>query len=675
MSSFKKSALAVILGFTALCVLSLPALAQLPPTPTLPGGSLDPTAVQKYVDPVTVPGVMPKTSGPSGIDYYEIALRQFKQQVLPTGFPKTTVWGYGAKSNSASFRWPANTIEATVNKPVRVRWINELKDLSTGKYLPHLFAVDQTLHWANPPMDCADGMAMTDCRGDNPLPYKGPVPMVPHLHGAHVQPDSDGYPEAWFLPAAGNIPAGYAKKGSHFDQYTGLPVRDGEATYQYPNDQRAATLWYHDHVLGITRLSVYAGTAGFYLLRGGSSDLPAGKLPSGAYEVPLVLQDRSFNSDGSLFFPSDRAFFEGLTKSQLQIPFTPSQVKYPNGANLGTSDVSPIWNPEFFGNFITVNGKTWPYMNVEPRRYRLRLVNGANARAFVLTLSQYVPVWQIGADGGFLKVPAKLDQLTLGPAERADLIVDFTGFKRGTKINVLNIGADSPHGAGVSGVDYPPADPASTGQVMQFRVVSLKGCDTSLNPANIVLPTRTPLGPANKTRKLSTNEMMSMNVIVPVNPDGTWQLNSQGNLKLCSDPNLVGAGCDYFGPTMAMLGTLDENGNGVPKMWMDPITENPAYNSTEIWEIHNFTEDAHPIHLHLVQFEVVNRQPFGGAVRPPEPGETGTKDTLLAFPGEITRLKAKFDMKGLFVWHCHIIDHEDNEMMRPYYVGPMPANP
>jgi spore coat protein A, manganese oxidase len=677
---FKKGRMAGWVFVLLLCGWSLSALAD-----PVPGGSLDPTKIPKFVDPLFVPGAMPKAGlnsqadmmCPTGVDYYEIALRQFGQQVLPTkgfGFggkspyPKTTVWGYGATSDPTSFHWPAPTIEAETGSPVRVRWINDLKDAS-GKYLPPLFAVDQTLHWANPPMECIDGMNMSDCRGQNPMPYTGPVPMVPHLHGAHVQPDSDGYPEAWFLPAASNIPQGYATRGSHFDQYPGTPRRSGEATYQYPNTQRAATLWYHDHVLGITRLSVQAGAAGFYLLRGGSSDLPAGTLPSGPYEIPMLIQDRSFNSDGSIFFPDNRAFFEGLDKSQLNIPFIPGST------DLGPSDVSPIWNPEFFGNTITVNGKTWPYINVEPRRYRFRILNGCNARTLILNFSQALPVWQIGADGGFLKAPAKLSQILIAPAERADVIVDFTGIKSGTTITMQNLGPDSPFGGGSPGVDFPPADPGTTGKVIQFKVGSLTSSDRSVSPAKLQLPGRTPLGSPKRVRQLSTNELSSSTVFVLVDPDtGAWQLEN-GKVQPC-DPS-GSSDCQPFGPTEGMLGTLNPDGSGNPKAWMDPITENPALNSTEIWEIHNFTEDAHPIHLHLVQFEVVNRQPFGvGSVaRPPEAWETGTKDTLLAYPGEITRIKAKFDMAGLYVWHCHILDHEDNEMMRPYYVGPMPPNP
>ncbi len=212
-----------------------------------------------------------------------------------------------------SFNYPAYTIEAKYEKPVRVKWINDLVD-ENGDYLPHILPVDQTIHWANPP-----GMS-----GMPPqTTYTGPVPMVPHLHGAHVTQESDGYPEAWFLPNANNIPAGYDNVGPKYFQFKdeaeaayGQVWDPGTAVYQYPNDQRAATLWFHDHSLGMTRINVYAGPAGFYLIRGGPGDAVTGSLPSGKYEIPLVIQDKSFNVDGSLFYPDNRAFFEGVTVDQ-----------------------------------------------------------------------------------------------------------------------------------------------------------------------------------------------------------------------------------------------------------------------------------------------------------------------------------------------------------------------
>ena len=246
------------------------------------------------------------------------------------------------------------------------------------------------------------------------------MPIVTHLHGGHSTEESDGYPEAWYLPAARNIPAGYASVGSFYRRSRRRPQRalgqawtPGSAVFQYDNDQRAATMWYHDHTLGMTRANVYAGPAGFYLLRGGPGDPVGGVLPGPApalgdppgldyYEIPIAIQDRSFNADGSLFYPDNRAFFEGLE---------PPAAADPVHARPGVrrpSDVAPIWNPEFFGNAIVVNGTTWPFLEVEQRRYRFRFLNGCNSRFLILKLSNGLPFWQIGDEGGFLPAPVEL---------------------------------------------------------------------------------------------------------------------------------------------------------------------------------------------------------------------------------------------------------------------------
>jgi FtsP/CotA-like multicopper oxidase with cupredoxin domain len=422
-------------------------------------------------------------------------------------------------------------------------------------------------------------------------------------------------------------------------------------------------MWYHDHTLGMTRSNVYAGPAGFYLLRGGPADAVGGRLPGPApalgdpaglryYEIPIAIQDRSFNADGSLFYPDTRAFFEGLDPSQLQIPFIPEE------ACDGPSDISPIFNPEFFGNTMVVNGKTWPFLEVERRRYRFRFLNGCNSRFLLLELSNGLPVWQIGTEGGFLPAPLQLNRLLLGPAERADVIVDFTNVGVGTEIILQNLGPDEPFGGGEPPGDFDVADPETTGQVMQFRVVPATGPDTSTPPDRLVLPRIAPLPNATNTRQVSLNEVDSETVRVSTDADGNIVLD-------CEDG-------EPFGPKEALLGTL-AGGAGVPLGWDDPITENPAVGATEVWEMHNFTEDAHPIHIHEILFEVVNREQVeNGTVRGPEPWEAGArKDTVIAYPGEITRVKATYDRAGLFVWHCHIVEHEDHEMMRPYRIGPL----
>jgi spore coat protein A len=378
------------------------------------------------------------------------------------------------------------------------------------------------------------------------------------------------------------------------------------------------------------------------VLRGGSADLPTGVLPGPApkpgdpagtryREIPLVLQDRSFNSDGSLFFPASRDFFGDVP---------------PGGPYLPNTDVPPIWNPEFFGNTIVVNGRTWPTLQVEPRRYRFRLLNAANTRVFMLKIvsnplaarpaSPALPIWVIGADGGFLPAPTQVGRLPIGGSERYDVIVDFTGIRPGTALYLINEGPDEPFGGGEPDTDFDVADPGTTGQVMRFVVGSLSSQDTSTPPAQLSLPTLNRLPRASVLRRLSLNEMAS---------------------------------ASFDAPVMGMLGTVKADGTPTELHWSDPVTENPSRGATEIWEVHNFTEDAHPVHVHQVEFEVLGRGPrSGGNTRGPDAWEHGTKDTLIALPGEITRIKARFDIPGRFVWHCHIIDHEDNEMMRPYQV-------
>ena len=640
----------------------------------VPDGTLPPEDIRKFVTPLIIPPAMPMAGSTLTTDYYSIGVRQFAQQILPPPHRRTTVWGYGSLTDTRTFNYPSYTIEATANRRAEVTWVNQLVD-DGGRYLRHLLPVDQTLHWANPP----GGSTGRDRRGADPAPYQGPVPIVTHLHGGHSPDESDGYPEAWYLPAANNIPKNFATTGTWYDFFRakfgtlwGGSWEPGSAKFVYLNDQRAATLWYHDHTLGMTRLNVYAGPAGFYLVRGGTADLPPGVLPGPApavgdlpgtsyFEIPIAIQDRSFNADSSLFYPDNRAFFEGLRTGQLRIPFIPE-----SGCT-GPSDVSPIWNPEFFGNTMVVNGRTWPYLEIEPRRYRFRLLNGCNSRFLILKLSRNgLPFWQIGADGGFLPAPARLDQLLMGPAERADVIVDFTNVPVGTEILLLNRGPDEPFSGGLPDEDFDIADPATTGLVMQFRVGPARSIDVSTPPELLALPQMPPSLPETVTRRVSLNEAESETVFVDGRTGRGRRRHQPAILRLaCDSPNAL-----PFGPTMAQLGTVSPAGDGTPLEWMDAITENPAPGATEVWEIHNFTADAHPIHIHEIQFEVVGRENAGG-VRPPEVWETGPKDTVVAYPGEITRVRATFDRAGQFVWHCHILEHEDNEMMRPYAIGPL----
>jgi spore coat protein A len=648
----------------------------------IPGGTLSPEDIAKFQSSLLVPPAMPRAAklqvtGGKNVDYYEIAVRQFAQQILPVGLPATTVWGYGPAfpgATPAIFNAPSLTIEAKHDSPVRVKWINQLVD-GNGAYLPHLLPVDQTLHWANPP----GGTAGRDRRpifASTPGPYTGPVPLVTHVHGSNrVGDESDGYAEAWFLPDATNIPAGYATVGTWYDYFAnkatgkfGVNWGPGYATFQYPNSQRASTAWYHDHALGMTRLNVYAGPAGFFIIRGGPDDTvidsrngklatlpgpaPAMGDPAGVsyYEIPIAIQDRSFNTDGSLFYPSSRAFFDGI-----------------EGPYLPATDISPIWNPEFFGNCMMVNGNTWPQLEVEQRRYRFRLLNGCNSRFLIVDFTNIpgVEVWQIGNEGGFLSAPVNMTalnggRLLMSPAERADIIVDFAGVPTGDYV-LGNLGPDEPYGGGIPGIDFMPADASSTGQIMQFSVRRRRGNDKTTPPQFLQLPVIAPLT-GGVTRPLALLEELS---------------------AFYEDA-----------PAEALLGTVSGNpntgvGSWAPLLWESPVTENPDPGDVEVWEFYNASADAHPIHVHEVLFQVVDRQDIlvsetthqvmvtpGSTPQPPEPWETGYKDTVIAYPEQVTRIRARFGESGRYVWHCHIVEHEDNEMMRPYRIGPVdPASP
>jgi FtsP/CotA-like multicopper oxidase with cupredoxin domain len=639
--------------------------------------------VPQFVTPLLIPPVMPRAGtiavhGGKNADYYEIAVRQVSQQILPAGMPPTTVWAYGpagvlAQNGAQVFHAPSLTIETQCQRPVRVRWVNELVD-GSGRFLPHLLPVDPTLHWANPPGG-ADGRDTRPTFVQTPGPYRGPVPLVTHVHGALPGDESDGYPEAWFLPDAVDIPADFAREGTWYDFFgakararSGVVWRPGSATFDYPNAQRASTLWYHDHTLGMTRLNVYAGPAGFFIVRGGPEgdeavrDARTGRravLPGPApratdavghrsyYEIPLAIQDRTFQPDGSLFYPDSRAYFDGTVG-----PYIPA------------GDVPPIWNPEFFGSTIMVNGATWPFLTAERRRYRFRMLNGCDARFLILDFTGIpgAEVWQLGTETGFLAAPVDVmrvghGRLLLAPAERADVVVDLTAVPEGSYV-LRNVGPDEPFGGGEPDEDFDVADPDTTGRVLQLRVVAASTPDLSTPPRFLVLPPIAALVPET-VRRLVLAEQMSM---AP---------------ELGDDPP----------PVAAMLGTVGDDGTWAPHMWSEPVTETPAAGGTELWELYNTTADAHPIHVHATQLQVVDREPIvideeagtvapAGGARPPEPSEEGLKDTVIAYPAEVTRIRMRFGEPGQFVWHCHIVEHEDNEMMRPVRVGPhQPGQP
>ncbi len=618
----------------------------------LRGPPMDPMVIPKFVQPLVIPGVMP----PADDGTYRIAVRQFAQQVLPPPMLPTVVWGYGRDGDplpvpgvvgDSSYSYPARTVETRSGTPVQVTWINGLVD-SRGNYRSHLLPVDSTIHWANP--GAGESGSHDHGHDDNTVHdsfYTGPVPIVTHVHGAHSFDHSDGHPEAWFLPNARNIPAGFATHGANYASQGDAGA--GAAIYEYPLDEDAATLWYHDHSLGMTRVNVYAGLAGFWLIRDDIEDqldLPGpaprlGDAPGTSYyEIPLVIQDKTFADNGALWYPSSRTQYDDYPG-----PFSPD------------SDVPPIWGPEFIGNSIVVNGRTWPFLDVEPRLYRFRMLNASDARTLIVNFDRAgIDFVQIGTDGGRqFSAPVSLQQLTLGPAERVDVIVDFSKLAVGDTVTMLNVGPDDPWGG--SAADQDPADPATTGQIMQFRVVPLTNAG---NPGKIpaTLPPKEALVPTAPPRDLMLAE-------------------------LDTDDNF---------PTHVLLGTVADG----PLFWTAPPTEVIKLNDTEVWRVANTTDDAHPIHIHLVDFQILDRTSFDadafsaaqaaflagtgpaplldsfvtGPPVPAGPAEQAPKDTAIMMPNTITRLVARFDRAGTFVWHCHIIEHEDNEMMRPLEIVP-----
>lgn len=510
--------------------------------------------LDRFIDPLPrLQRMQPRRTRAGQVEYQVRMIETEKR--LHSQLPSTRVWGYEGA-------YPGPTFEARRGVPVQVEWHNALP-------AEHMFPIDRRLHGAMPPAPA--------------------VRTVPHLHGSRTTSQSDGLPEKWF--ASGQ-----------------------SAVYHYPNQQHAATLWYHDHALGITRLNVYAGLSGFYLLRD-EQELGM-QLPSGDYELPIVLQDRTLNSQG-------------------QLAYAPTNED-------GTLAPQGVWAPEFFGDLPVLNGAIYPYLEVEPRRYRLRLLNGANSRFFNLYFNlarhatdvpSLVSFHQIGSDGGFLAKPVDLTHVLLGPAERADLIIDFSGLE-GRTVTLSNNAASPYPGWAVLTAQHPPLN-----ELMQFRVT----LPLTAHGGGSALPPPVPLA------RFDPKE-----VIVTRDFELREKLDARG----------------------MSLGVLINN-----KGYDDAVTELPKLGAMEKWRFINTTDDAHPMHLHLVQFQILERQGFDtaafalghlrlvGAPRPPAPNEAGWKDTAIVNPGDVLSILVRFEgYTGRYVFHCHMLEHEDNDMMRPYEV-------
>jgi spore coat protein A, manganese oxidase len=554
--------------FLKLCVASVPALvfANGAPAEGAKQGHgaaqstyRTPASLERYIDPLPIPKRLQPLGTHKGIPQYRVRMQEFRQQ-LHSQLPPTKLWGYEGQ-------YPGPTFDVQQGTPIDVRWENHLPT-------QHLFAVDPHIHGAMPPAPA--------------------VRTVPHLHGSRSESESDGLPERWFAPGHSVL-------------------------YQYPNSQPAATLWYHDHAMGITRLNVYAGLSGFFLLRDATEQ--GMNLPSGDHEIPLILQDRTLDDQGQLVY----------------IPTMDDFVNLPPG----------VWGVMFFGELPVVNGAIYPYLNVEPRPYRLRLLNSSNSRFLhlffnlaksITDIPSLVEVHQIGSDGGFLPRPAKLKKLLLAPAERADLIVDFSGLE-GKTVTLSNDAAAPYPGWAVLTSDRP-----ALYEFMQFRVT----LPLSINAKAFNMPSQMPFSRLDESEAVITRDFV---------------LSEEMD---------------------AQMKPLAERING--KRYDDPVTETVILGATEKWRFINTTDDAHPMHLHLVQFQILQRQGFNvaamqngklelvGTARPPAENEAGWKDTAVVNPGDVLTILVRFEgYTGRYVFHCHMLEHEDNDMMRPYEVVPVKA--
>jgi spore coat protein A, manganese oxidase len=505
------------------------------------------TPLAPFVTPIQIM----RTARPSGVTRMPdgqgpVALYSMTMSALRTklhrDLPPTNVWGFNGSM-------PGPAIHAHRGQTVLVDWANNLPR-------QHFLPIDHSIHGA--------GTDVPDVR------------TVVHLHGGRVPAASDGYPEDWRTP--GNT-----------------------SRYTYPNQQRAATLWYHDHALGITRLNNLAGLSGIYIIH---DDFEQSlNLPSGAFDVPLLISDRTFDANGQLAYPIS-----------------------------GKPGIPHI--PEFFGETMLVNGRVTPYMAVEPRKYRFRILNACNARFLGLTLSTGQPFYQIGTDQGFAPAPVALSRLLLVPSERSDVIVDFA--RMAAKQIVMKNDAPAP---------YPRGGAVVPSNVMQFRVAaSTTSKDRSTIPSKLL-----PFAPIDRSAAVKIRDLA-----------------------------LVEHRDDFGTPIIDLL----ENAH-----WSAPITENPIVDTIEIWNLVNATDDAHPIHLHLVAFQIIERRKYHDDIflhqgrivytsppEPPAPQEVGWKDVVRTEPDKVTSVIAKFEgYTGRYVWHCHILEHEDNEMMRPFEVLPASA--
>ena len=652
-----------LLGVTVLPQVSLAATAGNPDVATW-AGVTDPSIWQaawnaRYTNrlpSLLAPGFVygPDVAGGSS---YTIGAGQIQANVLGlsrAGVPlMTTAWGYGKKDSATGalrVTHPGRSFVAQRGQPIEVRWRNELVD-GNGLPLPHILPVDQTVMLQVDP-------ANREIDG---------VPIATHHHGGDTAAEFDGTPDQWLTPRRRQTGPGIQLGTPGTAGVNGdILASDGALRYVYENTEEAALTWYHDHAEGITRLNAYAGLAGAYVVRDSNeAELVRRRfLPSGPYEVALLLQDKVFDVNGQFVYPAD-----------------PLLAPVPT---VGLDPTQPTHLPEMYGDVICVNGVAWPSLDVEPRAYRLRLLNGSDSRFYTLTfdagpgtVAPGEAFRLVGTDLGFGNTAPKLRTLTLGPGERYDLVIDF-GTMTGKTV-VLRNSAATPYPGGA-----PVAVGSGPDEVMAFKVI--KPLDKAV-PKTLVIedttvlrgwvPPGLPVGTPSSAPKLPPLQV----------PAGT-------NVRRI----LLGEGRDQYGRIMPLLGTVAGGTLG----FHEASTENvviPAGQSTvtEVWEFWNSTVDSHPVHMHLVRFRVMNRQAFtctvspkamlndwvgvtivdpaapqpalARRVSPPNPYETGWKDTVECPPGVVTRVLVTFNRPGKYVYHCHILSHEEHDMMRWYTVS------
>lgn len=536
----------------------------------------------------------------------------------------TRIWGFLWDKKVHS---PGPTLRTNHYTTTHVRWENHLPRR------PHFLPVDPTIHIA---------------QGYNAK--KGSIPTVVHLHGGHTDWESDGHPEAWFTQ-------GFQRTGSFFRR----------KTYAYENSEDATLLWYHDHTMGMTRLNNYAGLWGLYVITDPNekSLIELGILPSQEDTVELAITDKLFTTEGQLYYPG----VHGEPTSGVEI-----EPQFPNPTQLH----------EFWGEFILVNGVCWPTHSVEPKRYRVRILNASDTRTYVLKFENDMTFYKVGTDGGLLESPVPLASLVLAPAQRADLVVDF-GSTAGKSVDLLNIGGDilfkgfvpkANPGATAElefqegfllsdgkGGTAPATNPATTGRIMRFLV------SKSRNSGTAAIVSWPPPGRSLRAR--------------PIRRWSAADVDRERDIVLFK-------GEDWYGRNTLLLGNLVDGS----LLWAEAPTETVALNTVEVWNIYNATVSGHPIHLHLVEFQVIQRRPFEGELLSKDHfvhgkkisggrltnvswagerlrssmGDVGEIDTVVALPQQVTTIVAFFDRPGHYVFHCHLLSHEDWMMMRKIYV-------